>query len=84
LSQEEESSISPIDVLWIEKNGRNYYVTLGGYHRFAAHKQLRKPKIRPKLILVTEDTLKIYLGASMKNHQNSDKTTIGRRADFGH
>ncbi|ORZ31845.1 ParB/Sulfiredoxin, partial [Catenaria anguillulae PL171] len=64
--------MTPIEVMHYEKRHPttgeelHYYVSVGGCHRWTAHKRLGKETIPARIIEVTEDTLRGYLGASLK------------------
>ncbi len=67
--------MTPIDVMWVEKEEGNYYFSFGGCHRylfgetvmkcrFEAAKRLKLSFVRCKIIKVEPSTIRTYLGAS--------------------
>ncbi|KAJ3353187.1 Sulfiredoxin [Allomyces javanicus] len=69
---EDGTDMTPIEVMHLEKShpvtgdSLNYYFAMGGCHRWAAHTRLGRDTIRARIIPVTEDTVRGYLGASLK------------------
>ncbi|KNE64074.1 hypothetical protein AMAG_09132 [Allomyces macrogynus ATCC 38327] len=69
---EDGTDMTPIEVMYLEKThpvtgeSLNYYFAMGGCHRWAAHTRLGRDTIRARIIPVTEDTVRGYLGASLK------------------
>ncbi|KAJ3371766.1 Sulfiredoxin [Allomyces arbusculus] len=69
---EDGTDMTPIEVMHLEKThpvtgeSLNYYFAMGGCHRWAAHTRLGRDTIRARIIPVTEDTVRGYLGASLK------------------
>ncbi|GFT91791.1 putative sulfiredoxin [Nephila pilipes] len=62
---ETKGNVPPIDVLWVTgSEGGDYYYSFGGCHRYEAHKRLKLPSIRCKLVKSTIQDLKTYLGGS--------------------
>lgn len=53
---------TPIEVLWVEKCDNDYYFAFGGCHRWEAHKRLKRPTIKAKLVRTTPKSLSVYLG----------------------
>nr|CAH7736835.1 unnamed protein product [Callosobruchus chinensis] len=58
-------TVPPLDILWVTgSEGGNYYFCFGGCHRYTAHKRLGSEFVRVKLVQVTKEVLKNYLGGS--------------------
>eukprot|EP01100_Stratorugosa_tubuloviscum_P013110 TRINITY_DN642_c0_g2_i1.p1 TRINITY_DN642_c0_g2~~TRINITY_DN642_c0_g2_i1.p1 ORF type:complete len:114 (-),score=42.01 TRINITY_DN642_c0_g2_i1:144-485(-) len=64
--EETSGNVPPIDVLWLEKDGKDYYFAFGGCHRWEAHKRLNKTTIKAKLMKTDENTIRLHLGDSFK------------------
>jgi sulfiredoxin len=55
---------TPIEVLWVQRDGKNYYFAFGGCHRWAATQRLGLETIRARLIKTLASSISLYLGAS--------------------
>lgn len=65
--EEEESydDMTPIDVLTLSHHGEPYYFGFGGCHRFQAYDRSNWDLVKVKIVPITRDQLKLYMGASV-------------------
>jgi len=61
-----KDDVPPIDVLWVEGRNpaNNYYIAVGGCHRFEAHRRLQLPTIKARLMKSTPDSVRVYMGST--------------------
>eukprot|EP00891_Asterochloris_glomerata_P004577 jgi/Astpho2/4577/Aster-x0631 len=54
--------LTPVEILWVERPQGQYYFAFGGYHRWAAHKDLQSAIIPAKLIRTTPEHIAGLVG----------------------
>ncbi|ODQ78523.1 hypothetical protein BABINDRAFT_162728 [Babjeviella inositovora NRRL Y-12698] len=65
LSEITSGELTPIDVMHVRDQGKDYYFAFGGCHRFQAYDKAGVKVVRCKVLPATKKSLKLYLGNSI-------------------
>lgn len=63
--QADYDDMTPIDVLTLSHKGQPYYFGFGGCHRFQAYDRSNWDLIKVKIVPITKNQLKLYMGSSV-------------------
>lgn len=63
--KEQYDDMTPIDVLAVSHEGKLYFFGFGGCHRFQAYDRLNWDLIKVKIVPITKNQLKLYMGSSV-------------------